>query len=242
MLDRPGATTTGDGAAPLLLVHPQGAAPPTCDATACPMTTRRDRPGHFSATPPHRCRRHHARPRCGGGYGNCCAGRPVAVLQVKETRLQADRRDGRAGAGHIGRRQNTPALRHFIRHRAVHRGRPGDARHVDDHCAGPAADRGRRCLRFHGHDRSGTQSVPDGCHQGVVDPGPRPVHAERRDRSVGVRRHARRRQGPPPTGADRPARRPREGRRHPPLEARRGLLRTPADAERFDGSVRHHAG
>lgn len=159
-----------------------------------------------------------------------------------EARLQGDRRDDRAGAGHIGRRQGSPAVRHFIRRSTVHRGRPGDARHVDDHGAERTADPGSRCLRFHGHDRSGTQSVPDGCHQGLVDPGPRPVHAERRDRSAGVRHHARRRQGLPPAGADRPSRRPREGRRHPSREARRGLLRAPAGSVRRDGPVRHHAG
>ncbi len=67
-----------------------------------------------------------------------------------EARLQGDRRDDRAGAGHIGRRQGTPAVHHFIRHSPVHRGRPGDARHVDDHGAERTADRGRRCLRVTG--------------------------------------------------------------------------------------------
>lgn len=61
-----------------------------------------------------------------------------------EARLQGDRRDDRAGAGHIGRRQGTPAVHHFIRHSPGHRGRPGDARHVDDHGAERTADRGRR--------------------------------------------------------------------------------------------------
>ncbi|CAM5604392.1 hypothetical protein SGRI78S_06515 [Streptomyces griseus subsp. griseus] len=98
---------------------------------------------------------------------------------------------------------------------------PGDARDVDDHRAErPADHRGRR-LGVHGDTGPGAGPVTDGRHQGVVDPGAGAVHPERRDRAVGVRHHAGRRQGLPAAHADEAARRPGRGRRDPPGGAAR---------------------
>lgn len=138
-----GATTTGDDVVSHFLVRRQGGAPPTWDATACPMTSRRDRTGtalgRAAAAPLS------SPPRSSSVWRQVrhCAGCPVVVLQVlrgvRRTALLDDlprHRPRRA----CGRRQGAQG--------------PGQVRRALPPCPGrrPRFAPGRRCaLRRHPH-------------------------------------------------------------------------------------------